>query len=94
MSCPRSLSNAIKDLTIPPNDLFPQSTIKFAHAHLSSVYVCPEIKSRKCTSDKKSLTGRLDGSLCCGDGGAERNGTERRTRPRNGMSELTSAFRA
>ena len=24
-----------------------------------------------------SLTGRLDGSLCCGDGGAERNGTER-----------------
>ena len=59
-SCPRSLSNAIKDLTIPPNDLFPakhnlQSSLRM---HISSsVYVCPEIKSRKCTSDKKSQTG-------------------------------------
>ena len=47
MSCPRSLSNVIKDLTIPPNDLFTQSTIKFAHAQC--VYVCMFIC--KCRDD-------------------------------------------
>ena len=50
-----SFPNAIQDLTIPPNDLNTINQV-YACAFLLA-YVCPEIKFRKCTSDKKSLTG-------------------------------------